>query len=139
MKTHPAAPISRDFPFAPVVAFFLSISLFVSGCTTMQSVPLPGSGATAGPIAPALAVHVGDQVRVRTTSGQILEFKVTALEPGALVGGNLRVTHDQIAGLEIKRTDKRATALTVVVVVIAVLLVGAGAAVAQSGIGLTGG
>ena len=80
-----------------------------SACTSMQSVQMPG--ATQVP-----AVAVGEEVSVSRVDGQKLKFKVTAVEPDALVGAEVRVRYQDIAKLEVRRHDRNETGTVVAIV-----------------------
>ena len=95
---------------------------WTTGCTSLQPVPL-------GDAPPqTLSVPVGEQVRVTRKDGSKQSFKVTAVEPDALVGDNVRVRYDEIATLEVRQRDRdKSIGLLVVsmigaVVVTAILL-----------------
>jgi hypothetical protein len=83
--------------------------VWVSGCTSMQSVPMPGTQRVP-------AVTVGEEVSVTRVDGQKLRFKVTAVEPDALVGTQVRVRYQDIAKLEVRRHDRNETGTVVAVV-----------------------
>jgi hypothetical protein len=102
----------------------LAMSLvWASGCTSMQSVPMPGSQRVP-------AVAVGEDVSVTRHDGQKLRFKVTAVEPDALVGSKMRVRYPDIAKLEVRRHDRNETG-TVVAVVGGALVVAIGYALSH--------
>jgi len=95
--------------------------MFLSGCTSLRTTPLPGApGQTP-------AIRLGDDVRVQTKTGQTSNFKVTAVEPDALAGTGVRIKYDDMAGLQVRQLDALKTTLLVVGVV-AVAVVGAGMA-----------
>jgi hypothetical protein len=82
---------------------------WTSACTSMQTVQMPGR--TQVP-----AVAVGEDVAVTRFDGQELKFKVTAVEPDALVGAEVRVPYQDIAKLEVRRHDAGETNAVVAVV-----------------------
>lgn len=92
------------------VAALVSASLLLTGCTTMQSVPVPRQSGEPP------AVHVGDQVEVQTKQGRTLAFQVTQIETAALIGKDVRVNFRDIAGLQLKRVDKTRTGATIITV-----------------------
>ena len=99
MKTSPTSSAQRVPRFTPASATFLSLALLLSGCTTMQIVP-PSSLVNL-----TSAVQVGDQADCTLTDGTHVQFKVTAVEPAALVGDTHRVATAEIVHLELKRFD----------------------------------
>ncbi|HSC08640.1 MAG TPA: hypothetical protein VLD59_17580 [Steroidobacteraceae bacterium] len=99
-----------------------AILVWTSGCTSMQTVPMPGKQVP--------AVAVGEKVSVTTVDGQKLAFKVTAIEPDALVGNGIRVRYQDIAKLEVRRHDRNETG-TVVAVVGGALVVAIGYALSH--------
>ena len=68
------------------------------------------------------AVQVGDQADCTLTDGTHVQFKVTAVEPAALVGSTRRVAAAEIVNLEIKRFDAVKTLGAVAVVAGAVAI-----------------
>jgi hypothetical protein len=97
--------------------------LWTSGCTSMQTVQIPGR-------AHVPAVATGEYVSVTRVDGQKLEFKVTAVEPDALAGEKVRVPYRDIAKLEVRRHDRNETG-TVVAIVSGVLVIALGYALAH--------
>lgn len=94
----------------------LTIAAFLTtGCASMQPVAL--NHGAAGVERPA--VHVGETVVVKTTSGQTRKFTVTAVEDDALVGEGVRVPYAEIASLDASRAGghKMSTGLIVGIVV----------------------
>lgn len=93
-----------------IVALLVAVNLvWTSACTSMQTVPMP----PAGPQVPAVAV--GEEVSVTQVDGRTVSFKVTAVEPDALVGGDVRVRYEDIARLEVRRPDQGETSAVVAV------------------------
>ena len=108
------APILRS-----VVATVAAMSLLVSGCVSMQNVPLPEGGQSSQ----TMAVKAGDKVQVETRSGKTLSFTVTAVEADALVGkieptntevklgirdpmgADVRVRYEDIISLRVQHVD----------------------------------
>jgi hypothetical protein len=97
--------------------------LWTSGCTSMQTVQMPGR-------AQVPAVATGEYVSVTRIDGQKLEFKVTAVEPDALAGEKVRVPYRDIAKLEVRRHDRNETG-TVVAIVSGALVIALGYALAH--------
>jgi hypothetical protein len=135
IKMNTRSPFTNLSPlpgFRSIVAMLLGVSVLLSGCTTLRSVPVPAPGQSSQTV----SVKVGDKVEVQTKSGEKLAFTVTAIEPEALVGkakeavNEMRVRYQDIASLQVERVDKVRT--TVAVVAIIVVLAGAGAAYAGS-------
>jgi hypothetical protein len=137
MKTKSQPCSLRASGFVASVATFLALCLFASGCTTLQSVALPTPGPA--PAGKAFAVHVGDSVEIQTKAGPTLTFKVTAVEPDALVGEKVRVKYDDMSTLQVRRIAKGYTAMTAGAVVSTILLVGLIYALAHMGPGMSGG
>lgn len=90
-------------------SLLIAMSVLLSGCVSLRSVPLPAPGPSA-----TVAAKVGDQVRVQTRGGETFEFKVTAVEPDALVGKDRRVRYEEISGLQVRHLDKLRTGGAVV-------------------------
>ena len=110
-------------PSKTIVTLLVAISLvWTGGCTSMQSVPMPGKQVP--------AVAVGEKVSVTKVDGQKLAFKVTAVEPDALVGQGVQVRYQDIAKLEVRRHDRNETG-TVVAVVGGALVVAIGYALSH--------
>jgi hypothetical protein len=113
------------------VATLVAVS-YLSGCSTLQSVPLaPSSGKP--------AVEVGESVVVTTKSGQKKSFTVTSVETDALVGANSRVSYAEIERLEVKRGGEMTPGKRGLLIGAAVLGVIAVAAAAGGGGGGSGG
>ncbi|HSD75565.1 MAG TPA: hypothetical protein VLB75_12415 [Steroidobacteraceae bacterium] len=99
-----------------IVTLLVTMNLaWTSACTSMQSVPMPGH-------AQVPAVAVGEEVSVTRVDGQKLTFKVTAVEPDALVGAGVRVRYQDIAKLEVRRHDRNETGTVVAVLGGAVMI-----------------
>lgn len=127
------SPFTRLSPllcFRSIVAMLVGVSILLSGCVSMQSVPPPVPGQPQ-----TVSVKIGDKVNVQTKSGEKLAFTVTAIEPEALVGkakaavNEMRVHYQDIASLQVERVDKVRTAVVVVVSVVVLV----GVAIAASG------
>jgi hypothetical protein len=107
-----------------IVLLVVAMNLvWTSACTSMQTVTMPGR--TQVP-----AVSVGEDVAVTKVDGQKLRFKVTAVEPDALLGKEVRVPYQDIAILEVRRHDRNETG-TVVAVVSGALVVALGYALSH--------
>ena len=104
-----------------IVAMLLGVSILFTGCTTLRSVPVPAPGQPQ-----TESVKIGDKVEVVTKNGGKLAFTVTAIESEAFVGNAkevatpIRVSYDDIAGLQVRRVDALHTTGAVVVAVVAV-------------------
>lgn len=97
------------------LALVLSVSVLLSGCTTLTTIPVPA------PNAP-VAVNPGDKVVAHTHAGQKLEFTVKRIEPTALVGEHTRVEFADIAKLEVRRPDEDKTVILFTVGLVAACL-----------------
>lgn len=99
-----------------IVTLLVAMNLvWTSACTSMQNVAMPGQ-------AQVPAVAVGEEVSVTKVDGQKLTFKVTAVEPDALIGAGVRVRYQDIAKLEVRRHDRNETGTVVAVLGGAVVL-----------------
>jgi hypothetical protein len=106
-----------------IVALVVALSCaWTSACTSMHTVPVPGTQVP--------PVAVGEEVSVTTVDGQKLKFKVTGVEPDALAGAGVRVRYSDIAKLEVRRHDRNETG-TVVAVVGGALVVALGYALSH--------
>jgi len=106
---------------------------FLNACTTMQPV------ATADLVKLPSVVKAGDDVACTLRDGSRLAFKVTAVEPEALVGASRRLPVADIAQLEIKRIDTGKTVLLCVVIVGAAVGIAAAASPSFNGPFFSGG
>ena len=106
-----------------VVATVAAMSLLVSGCVSMQNVPLPEGER----LSQTLDVKAGDEVEVDTRDGKTLSFTVTAVEAEELIGNmeptdtevklgigeatgtEVRVRYQDIASLRIQHLDMART------------------------------
>jgi hypothetical protein len=105
------------------------VSVLFSGCVSMKSVPVPAPGQPQ-----SFTVKVADKVEVKTAMGEKLAFQVTAIEPEALVGKDVRVRYRDIVSLQVERVDKGRTTIAVVgTIVVVVGLLWVAAANAYSG------
>ncbi len=94
-----------------IVALLVAVNLvWTSACTSLQTVPMPGA------VQQVPAIGVGEEVSVIQVDGRKLNFKVTAVEPDALVGPDVRVRYEDIAKLEVRRADQRETSAVIAVV-----------------------
>ncbi len=113
---------SKPFPwrtpvavrFIPSVAVLISLALLFSGCTTLHTVP------PSGLVNLTNVVQVGDRVDCTLRDGTHNRFKVTAVEPSALVGGPFRLPAAEIDHIDLERFD----AATTNRVVLGVVLIG---------------
>jgi hypothetical protein len=94
---------------------------FLNACTTMQPVAAADLGKVTS------IVNAGDRVACTLRDGSRVAFKVTAVEPAALVGDSRRVPVAEIAQMEIRRIDTGKTVLLCVVIVGAAVAIGAAA------------
>ena len=101
------------------IALVCTLSFLVTSCTSLHRVSVPGTETTAA----APAVQVGDSVVVTTKAGEEKKFKVTAIEPDALVGKDGRVPYADMATLSIKELQAGKTTLAVVLVVLVILMI----------------
>jgi hypothetical protein len=84
------------------IAFIITLAYAVTACTSLQGVAMPADGKTP-------AVKVGEHVNVTKKSGETLDFKVTAVEPDALAGKDVRVPYSEISILQVERNDPAQT------------------------------
>ena len=115
--------------FLRLTTAITGLSLLVTGCVSLRSVPLPVSGQPAA----SVAVKVGDHVQVQTRSGETYQFEVTAVESDALIGKSRRVRYEDMAGLQVKHLDQLRTGVAVVGTTLGVLAVVALIALASGG------
>ena len=107
-KTHP----TRSHPISVlrgILAALLSLSLLLSGCTTLRTAALPSA-----PAGEKHEVKVGNTIVARTRDGHTQEFKVTAIEPGTFVGEHQRVNFDDITQLGVRQFEPVGTTFLVV-------------------------
>lgn len=69
------------------------------------------------------SVQVGDSVVVTTRAGEQKKFKVTAVEPEALAGKDVRVAYADMASLSVRQTSVGKTTLLVALVVLGILTI----------------
>jgi hypothetical protein len=80
------------------------LAVTLTACVSTVTVPLRDGAFPRG------AVQVGEDVRLTTRAGESLRFRVTGVEDGALTGSaGERVAAGDLASLEVKRFNKRAT------------------------------
>ena len=83
----------------------------MSACVSTTAVPLRDGAFPRG------AIQVGEDVRVTTRAGESLSFTVAGVEDGALTGSaGERVAAGDLASLEVKRFNKRATIIAASVI-----------------------
>ena len=87
-------------------------SVFSSACTTIESVPIPRSN----PRELRTTLRVGENVVVRTYDGHERQFRIKALEEGAIVGRHERISYEDILWMNTLKTDYKGTALTALAV-----------------------
>lgn len=102
-----------------VIAFVCCASFFVTSCTSLNQVSIPGAETTAA----VPAVQVGDSVVITTKTGEKKSFKVTAVEAAALAGKDARVLYTDMASLSVKHTHAGKTAIAIAAVVIGILII----------------
>ena len=83
-----------------LILFVLMNMAWTTGCTSLQAVPVGDDPPQTLPVA------VGQSVRITTKDGHKESFKVTAVEPDALVGEKVRVRYEDIAVLEVRQNDQ---------------------------------
>jgi hypothetical protein len=107
-----------------VIAFVCAAGLLMTSCTSLHRVSVPGSETNST----VPSVQVGDSVVVTTRSGEQKKFKVTAVEPDALAGKNVRVAYGDMASLSVRERSVGKTTLLVALVTLGVyMIVGADA------------
>jgi len=91
----------------------------VSGCSSFEEVPVhrpapvDQPAPAPHPAAQVPAVRVGERVQVTWLDGRKESFRVTAVEPDALVGKGVRVPYSDIAVLKVMRANGDRTAIVV--------------------------
>ena len=107
-----------------VIVLVCASSFLVTSCTSLHRVSVPGSETSSS----VPSVQVGDSVVVKTKAGEEKKFKVTAIEPDALVGKGVRVAYADMASLNVRESSKGKTTTLVALVVLGVyMIVGADA------------
>jgi hypothetical protein len=102
------------------IALLCVVSFMLTSCVSLESVAIP-SGES--PPAPS-PVAVGDTVVLVTKTHETKTFKVTAVEPDALLGKGVRVAFADMTRLDLKRYRKGATTAAVLAVTATVLVIG---------------
>jgi hypothetical protein len=98
------------FP-APSRVLLIALSAAAAGCVSYTPVPLRDGAFPRG------SIQVGDEVRAETRSGESLAFEVAGVDGSRLTGdAGERLESDDLASLEVKRFNKRATIITASVV-----------------------
>ena len=97
-------------PGCRALAALVALTYALTACTSLQGVPMPTEPGNAP------AVKVGERVEVTNSHGETLRFKVTSMEPDALVGKDVRVPYSEIAILQVERNDSAQTATVWIVV-----------------------
>ena len=87
------------------IALIITLAYALGACTSLQGVPMPTDGTTP-------PVKVGETVDVTKKSGGTVKFRVTAIEPDALVGKDVRVPYSDISILQVERNDPAQTGAT---------------------------
>jgi hypothetical protein len=91
------------------IALLCTLSFLLTSCTTLQGVRIPGATT---PTSLATA-QVGDKVVVTLKTGETKTFRVTAVEPDALVGEDLRIAYADMSTVSVKRMHVEHTVLVV--------------------------
>jgi hypothetical protein len=102
-----------------VIALVCITSFLATSCTSLLQVSIPSAETTAT----APPVQVGDSVVVTTKAGGKEKFEVTAIEPTALVGQDVRVPYADMASLGVKQLNGGKTTLAVILVVLVILII----------------
>ena len=102
-----------------IIAFVCVASFLVTSCTSLHRVSVPGSETSST----VPSVQVGDSVVVTTRAGEQKKFKVTAVEPEALAGKDVRVAYADMASLSVRQTSVGKTTLLVALVVLGILTI----------------
>ena len=102
-----------------VIAFVCVASFLVTSCTSLHRVSVPGSETSST----VPSVQVGDSVIVTTRAGEQRKFKVTAVEPEALAGKDVRVAYADMASRSVRQTSVGKTTLLVALVVLGILTI----------------
>ncbi len=88
------------------LVLLISSCFFVTSCATTRVTSFPN--AQTPNVQPDLAV--GNTVRATLNTGEVKEFKVTAMEADALVGKNIRIPYKDLRFLEVKKISVTRTA-----------------------------
>ncbi len=124
--SHPTQSVPLRFLRGSLAAL-LSLSLLLSGCTTLRTTALPAAGGAEGS-----QVKVGDSIVAHTGDGRAHAFKVTAIEPTAFVGKDDRVNFADLTKLEVRRIEPVGTTFLVIggVALAAIIIVAASGGIA---------
>jgi hypothetical protein len=143
MNTWPASPENLEamnsialvllprFHYRALVTTMVSLSLVLSGCTTLQNVPLPVS------LGDTVAVHIGDQVKAQRRDGTTLVFQVTNIEPDALRGKDVTVRYADLTALQVQHVSALRTGGAIVGTVVVVAVVVGVVVLLTGGLGVT--
>lgn len=101
------------------IAFVCAMSFLVTSCTSLHRVSIPGSETSSA----VPSVQVGDSVVITTKAHEQKKFKVTAVEPDALAGKDVRVAYADMASLSVGESSIGKTSLVVALVVLGVLII----------------
>jgi hypothetical protein len=99
------------------VVILISFCLVGAGCTTTRTLPVPRTAAESG----TNRIEIGSKVVVTLRSGETRAFRVTAVEPDALLGKGLRISIADIEKIQQKEISGRRTAAALVGGTLAVL------------------
>ena len=102
------------------IALLCAFSFLLTSCTTLQSVAIPGTA----PPSSLPSAQVGNRVVVTTKAGEKKTFRVTAVEPDALVGKNVRIAYADMSTLSVKRVKAAQTLLVVATVALVIAIAG---------------
>ena len=105
------------------ILIFLSMLMFLGGCTTLQPVEMPQDGSR------LLPVNVGSHVQATTRDGRVLDFQVTAVTADELRGVDAQnkevsVARADLTTLSVEKTSTGKTAGLVAGVAIAIAFIG---------------
>jgi hypothetical protein len=105
-------------------ALALIISLTVSGCTTLHHTELP-SNELQKQLSAGKLITAGDYVKIITSDGQHLSFKVTKMTKEQLFGSKTSVPINKVIALETSEMDFVKTATSTGIVWLSMMAIGA--------------
>jgi hypothetical protein len=98
------------------IALLCAFSYLLMSCTTLEGRPIPGTGTPQT----LTTAQVGNRVVVTTKAGETKTFKVTAVEPDALVGKDVRIAYADMSTLSVRRVKAAQTLLVVATVALVI-------------------
>ena len=98
-----------------VLVTMICVTVLLTGCTTMNPVDLATDQSMASVLQP------NDFVRVWMRDGRVLELKLTAIEPDALVGAEQRLPLKDVVRVEKRGFSAPRTTLLVLAITASVL------------------